>query len=63
MSTNQFSKINGKNVPIFIETVLVTKDGTSLFVEIETQIVGYNDQSLHVLGFRDISNRKKMKRK
>ncbi len=41
------------------ETVLARKDGTSLFVEIESQIVGYNNQSLHVLGFRDISNRKK----
>jgi two-component system sensor histidine kinase/response regulator len=42
------------------ETVLLTKDGASLFVEIETQIVIYLGQSLHVLGFRDISNRKKI---
>ena len=39
---------------------MITKDGTSLFVEIETQIVVYHGQSLHVLGFRDISNRKKI---
>jgi two-component system sensor histidine kinase/response regulator len=42
------------------ETVLIRKDGASLLVEIETQIVVYHGQSLHVLGFRDISNRKKI---
>jgi PAS domain S-box-containing protein len=40
------------------ETVLVTKEGASISVEIETQIVDYNEQSLYVLGFRDISSRK-----
>jgi two-component system sensor histidine kinase/response regulator len=42
------------------ETVLVTRDGSSLNVEIEMQIVEYQGQSLHVLGFRDISYRKKI---
>jgi PAS domain S-box-containing protein len=42
------------------ETILVNKDGISVNVEIETQIVVYQGQSLHVMGFRDISNRKKI---
>ncbi len=48
-----------KQLSDVFETVLVTKEGASLFVEIETQIVVYQGQSLHVLGFHDISNRKK----
>jgi len=43
-----------------LETVLITRDGASLFVEIEMQIVIYHNESLHVLGFRNISNRKKI---
>ncbi len=54
------SKMNGKKIRKFLKRFLSTKDGTSLFVEIETQIVVYQGQSLHVLGFRDISNRKKI---
>jgi two-component system, sensor histidine kinase and response regulator len=43
-----------------LDTTLVTKGGTSIFVEIETQTVVYQGQSLYVLGFRDISNRKRI---
>lgn len=53
-------KNNWKECSDIFETVLVKKDGASLFLEIETQIVIYKEQSLHVLGFRDISNRKKI---
>jgi PAS domain S-box-containing protein len=51
-------KNNWKECSNIFETVLVKKDGTSLFLEIETQIVIYQEQSLHVLGFHDISKRK-----
>ena len=53
-------KNKGKECSGIHETVLLTKDGASLFVEIETQMVIYQNQSLQVLGFRDISNRKKI---
>jgi PAS domain S-box-containing protein len=43
-----------------LETVLVKKDLTAISVEIEKQIVIYNDEPLQVLGFRDISNRKRI---
>jgi PAS domain S-box-containing protein len=49
-----------KESPGILETVLVTKDGVAISVEIETQIVVYQEQSLYVLGFRDISKRKKI---
>ncbi len=41
-----------------METNLVKKDGTVLSVEIEKQVINYNNEPLHVIGFRDISIRK-----
>ncbi len=63
ISSAVFKKIfknEGKEGSETIETVLVTKEGVTRLVEIESQNVMYNEQSLHVLGFRDISNRKKI---
>jgi two-component system, sensor histidine kinase and response regulator len=43
-----------------VETSLTRKDGTVLSVEIEKQIFIYNNELLHILGFRDISHRKRI---
>ncbi len=42
------------------ETTLYRKDETTLAVEIETQIMTYNNKPTYVLGVSDISNRKKI---
>jgi PAS domain S-box-containing protein len=43
-----------------VETVLTRKDKSELHIEMETQIVTYNNEPMHVLGFKDISNRKRI---
>ncbi|HJZ40071.1 MAG TPA: PAS domain S-box protein [Bacteroidales bacterium] len=42
------------------ETSLLCKDGKSIAVEIETQVVQYNNIPRNVIGFHDISNRKRI---
>jgi PAS domain S-box-containing protein len=42
------------------ETTLFRKDKTDLAVEIETQIMTYNNEPAYVIGVSDISNRKKI---
>jgi PAS domain S-box-containing protein len=42
------------------ETKLFRKDKTILAVEIETQIITYNNEPAYVIGIHDVSNRKKI---
>jgi len=43
-----------------LETSLKRKDGTVLLVEIEKQIISFDNAPLHIIGFRDISNHKRI---
>ncbi len=42
------------------ETNLYRKDGTFIPVEVETQVVAYDNQPAYVIGINDISNRKRI---
>ncbi len=46
--------------PDMLETLLIRKDKSILTIQLESQIITYNDKPVHVIGLTDITNRKKI---